>query len=216
MDGAVIRFATRWLLRLLCLAFVAGLLLAWFAPAVVLPPVARFLNVSEPPRKVDCILILNGDPEIRPFAAAALIKSGLARDVLLTRQRLAMESSSVQEGVMLSEIEITKKILHARGVPDARVIVLPGEITSTSDEARELAKYLTANRTATVAIVTNAFHTRRARMNFQRALGESFERVSFIGVPRDGVDENSWWRTAAGCAVYFSEYCKLPVNWLQN
>jgi hypothetical protein len=30
-----------------------------------------------------------------------------------------------------------------------------------------------------------------------------------VGVPRDEVDAESWWRTASGCYVYLSEYGKL-------
>ena len=86
----------RWVARLTVLTLLAGLTLVWAAPGRVLPPVAQFLDVSEPPRPVDHVLVLNGDPNTRPFAAAALVKAGLAREVLLTRQRLALESSTVQ------------------------------------------------------------------------------------------------------------------------
>jgi uncharacterized SAM-binding protein YcdF (DUF218 family) len=211
----VIKCTVRWILRLVSASLLGVVLVVWLAPHWVLPPVARFLDVSETPRATDYVLVLNGDPEIRPFAAAALVKAGLAREVLLTRQRLAMESSSVQEGVMPSELAITQKILNSRGVPEASIQVLPGEITSTGDEARVLAEFLAAKPEATVAIVTNAFHTRRARMVFHRTLGENSDRVHFVGVPRDGVDEDSWWRTSGGCAVYVSEYGKFPYYWFR-
>jgi hypothetical protein len=38
------------------------LLLVVLVPQVMLPPVARFLDVSEPPAAVDYVLVLNGDP----------------------------------------------------------------------------------------------------------------------------------------------------------
>lgn len=211
----MIKFLTRWILRLVCLSLLGAVFAAWLVPTWVLPPAARYLDVSETPHATDYVLVLNGDPETRPFAAAALVKAGLAREILLTRQRLAMESASVQDGVMLSELAITQKILRQRGVSEASVRVLPGEITSTADEARELAEFLASNPQATVAIVTNAFHTRRARMVFRRMLGENAERVYFVGLPRDSVDEDFWWRTSGGCAVYVSEYCKIPYYWVR-
>lgn len=205
----------RWIKHLILLVVLGGLLLVWLAPAWVLPPLARWLDVSEALRPVHYVLVLNGDPETRPFAAAALVRAGLAREVLLTRQLLAMESSTVQRGTMLSELEITKKVLLIRGVPDNAIRVLPGEITSTVDEARELASFLETRPHTTVAVVTNNFHTRRARMIFAKMLGESASRVSFIGVPRDGAEEDSWWRTSHGCTVHLSEYCKLPYYWVR-
>ena len=95
------------------------------------------------------------------------------------------------------------------------LMFLPGEITSTADEARELAAFLKEHKDATVAVVTSAFHTRRARMVFHKLLGDNAGRVSFVGIPCDGVDEDSWWRTPHGCAVYLSEYCKFPYYWLR-
>jgi uncharacterized SAM-binding protein YcdF (DUF218 family) len=196
-------------------AIVAGALVVWLAPGWALPPLAHYLNISTPPRPVDYVLILNGDPDTRPFAAAAIARAGLAKEVLLTRQARAFDAASVQDGSVISEHELTKKILHARGIPDERIVILPGEIGSTADEARELAKFLEAKPTATVTVVTNGFHTRRARMVFGRMLGANASRVSFVGVPREDVDEETWWQTPDGCATYLMEYCKIPYYWLR-
>ncbi len=182
---------------------------AWLFPGVLLPPLAHYVDVSEPPRPVDYALVLNGAPDARPFAAAALVKAGLAREVLLTRQQLTLESANVQDGVLPSELELTRRVLAARGVPPAAVRVLPGEIGSTFDEARALAGFLAEHPDATAAVVTHGFHTRRARWAVRRALGDAAERVSFVGIPCDGVDVETWWRSSAGWWVYASEYAKL-------
>jgi uncharacterized SAM-binding protein YcdF (DUF218 family) len=199
----------RWARRLAGLAGLVGLALVWLAPEWVLPPVAEFLNVSEQPRATDCVLVLNGDPNTRPFAAAALVKAGLAREVLLTTQRLTLESRAVQDGALPSELELIKQILQARGVPAEVIRVLGGEVTSTLDEARALGEFLDAHPDISVTVVTNSFHTRRARWVFRRVLGEKASRVFFVDVPRDRVDEQTWWRTKEGCMVYLSEYGKF-------
>jgi uncharacterized SAM-binding protein YcdF (DUF218 family) len=213
----MIRRFRRWALRLTCLVLLAGLLLVWFAPGWVLPPLAHFLDVSQSPQPTDYVLVLNGDPETRPFAAAALVRAGLAREVLLTRQRLALESETVQEGVMLSELEITRQVLRHRGVPEESIRILSrGEITSTADEARELASFLATCPQATVTVVTNGFHTRRARMVFRRMLGQYAGQVFFVGVPREGINVDLWWQTSHGCGVYLTEYPKLAYYWLRH
>jgi uncharacterized SAM-binding protein YcdF (DUF218 family) len=178
-------------------------------PQWVLPPLAGFLDVSEPPTRTDYVFVLNGDPETRPFAAAALVRAGLAEEILLPRQDIILESASVQDGTMPSELETTQRILRARGVSDARVRVLAGEIGNTWGEAQALADFLDEHRGTSVTVVTNGFHTRRARGIFRRVLGDRSANVHFLGVPRDGVDADTWWRTRRGCVVYVSEYAKL-------
>jgi len=49
----------------------------------VLPPLARFLDVSQTPRATDYVLVLNGDPETRPFAARPWFGWSV-KEVLLT------------------------------------------------------------------------------------------------------------------------------------
>jgi uncharacterized SAM-binding protein YcdF (DUF218 family) len=198
----------RWAARVVGGVIVVGLLAAWLLPGWTLAPLARWLDVSTPPVEVDYVLVLNGDPETRPFAAAALVRAGLARQVLLTKQRLTLESAQVRQGVMASELEITRRILLARGVAEQAIRVLPGEIASTADEARVLAEFLKENPGSRVAVVTNGFHTARARWIFRRAAGGGGE-LHFVGVPRDGVDERGWWRTPGGWIVYGSEYAKF-------
>jgi uncharacterized SAM-binding protein YcdF (DUF218 family) len=201
--------AVRWGVRALGLSLVALVVLAWLAPGWVLPPVSRYLDVTEEPHAADYVLVLNGDPESRPFAAAALVKVGLAREVLLTRQRLALESEASREGTVLTELELTQRVLLVRGVPAGAVRVLPGEIASTFDEAEVVGKFLADRPEATVLVVTNTFHTRRARWAFRRVLGERAEQVRFVGVPRDGVDDEAWWSTGHGCVLCLSEYPKF-------
>lgn len=205
----------RWCCLLCCLAVLTALTLVLLAPGTVLPPLAEFLDISESPRPADHVLVLNGDPNTRPFAAAALVGAGLVKDVLLTRQQLTLESDNVRAGVVLSELELTKAILQTRGVASELVKVLPGEIGGTGDEARLLAAFLKDHPEATVAVVTNGFHTRRARWIFHRALGPAAAQIYFVGVPRDGVDETTWWRTASGSVVYLSEYAKFAYYWLR-
>lgn len=202
------RFARR------CAAIALAILLVllsivWLAPQWVLSPLGAFLDVSEPPTRTDYVLVLNGDPETRPFAAAGLVRAGLADEILLPRQDITLESASVQDGSTASELETTQRILRARGIPNERIHVLPGEIGNTWGEAQGLAAFLDEHPDVSVTVVTNGFHTRRARGIFRRVLGDRAGDLHFLGVPRDGVDAEAWWRTRRGCVVYVGEYAKL-------
>lgn len=208
-----LRCLARLLALLLPVSLVTFALLAWLMPDRILAPIAAYLDVSEPPHAVDYVLVLNGDPETRPFAAAALVHAGLAKKVLLTHQQLALESNNVQSGGTLSEFELTRQVLLARGVPAPAIQVLPGEIGSSHDELKKLAGFLTEHPEATATVVTNGFHTRRSRWVLGRLLGDRANAVSFVGVPRDGVEASHWWRSKTGCAIYLTEYPKFLYYW---
>jgi uncharacterized SAM-binding protein YcdF (DUF218 family) len=104
---------------------------------------------------------------------------------------------------------LVRRVLLARGVPASAIVVLPGECDSTEDEAHTLARFLEAKPDLTVAVVTNDFHTRRARLLFRRALGSNSQRVHFVAAPVDGVAADNWWRTQKGFVQYTTEYLKL-------
>src|SRR5438105_9677009 len=74
--------ARRWR-RLVLLAFVASLFLLSAGRNYILVAAARFLNVSEPAEVTDYVMVLGGDDQVRPFAAAALMNAGLARKAIV-------------------------------------------------------------------------------------------------------------------------------------
>ena len=55
----------------------------WIAYPCLLRAAARWLDVGEPPRRADYVMLLGGDKETRPFVAAALVSEGWARRVLV-------------------------------------------------------------------------------------------------------------------------------------
>ncbi len=183
--------------------------LAVFALAYVvrLPALAAlggWLNVSEPPRVADYVLVLGGDRQTRPFAAAALYRAGLARNVLLPTAGLADE----EDDLVPPEHEIARRVLRRGGVPEDAVIVLPGVVHSTFDEARALAHFLDERPNGSVTVLTSDYHTRRTRWIFRRVVGER-PSVHFAGVPPDGYGAGNWWRSEDGFRAYCFEYLKF-------
>jgi uncharacterized SAM-binding protein YcdF (DUF218 family) len=194
-------------LGLLLVVFVAGLLGLYASRGWVLPALARFLDVSEPAQATDYIMVMGGDAETRPFAAAAFLHAGLARKALLGR---IMPSVDSQEGLVATEQELIRAVLVREGTAPDAIQVLPGpQCRSTFDEARALADFLAAEPQSTVTVVTSAYHTRRVRMIFRKVLGEKAARVHFLGAPGDGYTEDNWWCFEGGFLCYLNEYFKL-------
>jgi uncharacterized SAM-binding protein YcdF (DUF218 family) len=193
----------RWKVLLIV---IVGLSVLYVSRARLLPAVALYLDISQEPIAAEYVLVLNGAPETRPFVAAALVNAGLAERVLLTT---ASPTPATDDGFLPAEQDIAEDVLLARGVSSEQIHVIPGAIASTHDEALALARFLESNPAESVTIVTCEYHTRRARWVFQRALGNSAPRLSFVGAPVKNVHPDNWWKSEDGAKIYAKEFCKF-------
>jgi uncharacterized SAM-binding protein YcdF (DUF218 family) len=150
---------------------------------------------------VDSVFILGGDADTRPFAAAAMIRSGWARQALIV-------PTANQPGER-SHQELLRDILVRRGVAADAVVELPGQVTSTRDEARALARFLERHPGHSVAVITSDYHTRRARSIFTAQLGDGAGRVHFVAAPTERFTAANWWHYEQGWKIYIAEYIKL-------
>lgn len=182
--------------------------LAWLLRAPILTGVARFLAVHDRVQKADAIFVFGGDPDVRPFAAAALYRRGWAPRVLVP----GMETGKLAEmGMVPTQTELFTTVLRREGVPDSAVTVLrmPGGTASTTDDVAVLRAYLRRTGLRSVIAVTTSYHTRRARRALRRGLRGMPVRVAMAGTPARGFDETNWWRREQGLVTYFTEYVKL-------
>jgi uncharacterized SAM-binding protein YcdF (DUF218 family) len=129
----------------------------------------------------------------------------MVKEVLVPRLRLTADAA---DGIVPQESDLIHEVLVRRGVPADRIITLPGEVNSTADEATALARFLDDRPGATVAIVTNDFHTGRARSIFRRALGPRAGQVYFVAAPTDRFSAADWWQTELGFVTYMGETAK--------
>jgi uncharacterized SAM-binding protein YcdF (DUF218 family) len=104
---------------------------------------------------------------------------------------------------------VIERILVARGVPGEAIVLLDGECASTGDEAEALARFLDSHPDGSVAVVTNPYHTRRARGAFRRVLGDRASGVHFVAAPGEGFGAGDWWHSEDGFKTYAREFAKL-------
>lgn len=194
----------RWtiLLSVSC-GLLAGL---YTARGAILPLVARWLDVGCYPQSADYVMVLGGGVDSRPFAAAALVKAGLVRRVLVSHVRI---SPSVLDGSQLPDDQIVRRILVARGVPEDAISIIGQENASTYDEARALDTLLEAMPDARVLVLTNDFHTRRTRWIFGQVLGSRSARVSIVSTPSEEFRFDQWWRNEQGFMTIAGENLKI-------
>lgn len=197
------RLGCAWGLLIAAVA-VAVFVVLW--PSVVLPPVARFLDVTEPLQRTDAVLILGGDEARRPHFAAAVYRAGLTDKVIVTRPKLFADNL---HGVRPSSADLTCDALRLEGVPDEDILVFAGEVDSTLDELHQLKDYMQEHAEHRVAILTTAYHTRRTRMLAHRVLGDAAQRIRMIGTPAEEFSDDNWWKSKVGFMTHLREYSKL-------
>ncbi len=203
--GRLLRRAGAAALALLLLA-----LAAYALRAPVLTGVARLLTVRDPVSRADLVLVLGGEVNTRPFHAAALYRRGVAPRVVLVRER---SGPAVRQGLYPSRTDVSVLILRRGGVPDSAIVVLEpaGGASSTREEAGALREYLRSGGERKVVVVTNAYHTRRARLAIRRATSGLPVEVLMSPAPAHGFTEADWWRSEDGLVAYFGEFVKLAV-----
>jgi uncharacterized SAM-binding protein YcdF (DUF218 family) len=174
--------------------------------ASVLPCAARWLDVGERPAKADYVYVLGGDVNVRPLVAAAIFRAGLAKKILVSHVDFEPGENG---GILGPQHDRVCKVLRLRGVPAEDIIVLGNRHRTTHDEAVSLAAWLSEAGVNRVIVVTNDFHTRRARWIFEQVFRERAATISFVSAPVDGFDANNWWQSEQGFTTIFGENIKL-------
>src|SRR5436305_4819086 len=131
-----------------------GLLAAVYVCRVpLLVSAASYLVIADELKPASLLMVLNGDPNVRPFKTYDLYRRGLASKVLIARAE-----NSPMNGLQLipNTTDMTVGVLTRLGIPEAGIIQIrvPGGVTSTFDEAQELRAYAREHPIASVLIVT--------------------------------------------------------------
>jgi uncharacterized SAM-binding protein YcdF (DUF218 family) len=196
-----------WKRRLLggTLLLAVALALLWAAHAPLLRAMARWLDVGEPPRPAEYVMVLNGCEDTRPLVAAALVGAGFARHALVAE----VAPSPAADYAFPPCHEINRQVLLRRGVPESDITVLPAAALSTYDEAETLAAFLRDRPNSRVLVVTSDCHTRRSRWIFARTLAERADQLWFVSAPSDDFGVDDWWRAETGFITIVMEYLKF-------
>lgn len=204
----------KWFKRLVILLLAAVLL--WFLRGLFLRGLASFLVVSEEPRTSQVILVLSGESPARMLGAWDLFQKRYSPFILLTRgPRYRAEEELSRRGIAYANTaEMDRQLLVRLGAPESDVVVLPDSVSSTLEEAMAVKSYFKGKPLGTILLVTSRYHSRRARMLFNRVFEGQVEIVS-VPTPYDEFEINDWWGNRLNTKQVFSEYQKLIFYRLQ-
>jgi uncharacterized SAM-binding protein YcdF (DUF218 family) len=195
-----------WVPFILAFSICVWFFVAWF--------LAEGLIFEKPIEKADAILILAGSSTYleRTETGAMLFKLGIAPRILLTDDgELAGWSQSEQRNP--SFVELAKRNLVAKGVLESDVEILGGIVDGTNSEAAMLAGIAENRKLNSIALVTSAYHTRRALVTFENTFAGKKLNVRFgIFHPPVGIqtpDTKTWWLYSDGWRFVVGEYAKI-------
>lgn len=162
--------------------------------------------VEDPLVKSDAIVVLGGDSVqgVRVEHAVALYRQGWAPKLLLSGPMLRTD---------FSEVQLMDAQARRLGVPERAIVKVPAFVDSTLEEALDLRPFLAEHDMRRVIVVTSDFHTRRARMVWRKALGDSGFQVNFSSAPELHMVSTTWWEHRKALKETTLELLKYGDSW---
>ncbi|MDD4802799.1 MAG: YdcF family protein [Syntrophomonas sp.] len=177
-----------------------------------LPSLGRFLVAQDQPQKSDIIVVLMGSGPDRMLGAIDLYQAGYADRIMMVRNNVAGYNLVVDRGVKIPhDTELAKMVAVQLGVPQNKVLIIPGDALSTYDEARRVREYLQEKTEIdSVILVTSQYHSGRAKKIFVKAMISMDREIKVISCPSQYDDFNGshWWQSREDLKMGILEYIK--------
>lgn len=194
-----------------CITWLIGILITivvvFFIVGVGFSAAGRFLVVSDPIEPANAVVILSGGTEGRLAEAAEIYKEELADLFVLT------ETGAGLKGYDQTYIQYLVERTLAMEIPAGAIRVTKEHSYNTEDEARAVLELLKAERAESAIVVTDPFHTRRARIIFRRVFAGSDIQVIIHPVSDHWYRPATWWMSLRGWQATLQEYARLLAMW---
>ena len=176
----------------------------------ILRSYADFFTVNNYKKGADAVLILGGSADTRAKKAIELFRNDYALEIIITHPKPPIKE---YENIIISDFDNLKDILNYENVNYKVVEDINGGARSTFDEARDLILFLKKHPFERVIIVTDNFHTRRAKYTFDKVFEKSSCKttIQVAGAPNQVYNESNWWKTERGLNAYGSEGFKYII-----
>jgi DUF218 domain len=183
----------------------AGLLaLAWLEREPLLRGAADLWIVSDEVTPADAVAVLGGGLDVRPFAAAALYKKGLAKKVLISQ---VADGQAAEINAIQGHTEANRQVLLRLGVPASAIETFGTINESTNDEAIALRNWAEHSGASVVIVPAEIFTARRVRWIFQQVVGPNI-RVEVPVVKQKECTAMNWWKSDQGILAFQNEIIK--------
>lgn len=170
--------------------------------------IGRFLVIEDSIRHAEIIHVISG-PEYRTRYGIQLMQKGLADEIFFTGGWCETLNGYIGEH--------SRKLAVYEGVPPDMIAINDSRISTTFEEVELLQEYIEkkGEKIKSVIVVTDPFHSRRARWVYQQVFGDSID-VIMAPVPFDqaGIPDR-WWLDGAMAVMVFKEYVKSAYYYVR-
>jgi uncharacterized SAM-binding protein YcdF (DUF218 family) len=189
----------RWKIIILVLVCLS---ISYLLHSLWLPFFGTFLVVNENLKTSDAIIVLGSDTEgNREAWAAKLYQKGLAKKIIMCGYQVGWKSSTA---------DIMKRHAVYLGVPESAIILDYGwNNDGTWDNAINSLKIVKENDFRSVIVVTSNYHTRRARVAFNKVFKNTNVKILISPCPGGSYNPGEWWKSRGLVKSVFLEYTKL-------
>ncbi len=178
-----------------------------------LPALGTYLVAQDEPQQSDIIVLLMGSGPDRMLGAVDLYKQGYADEIVMARNMVSGYDLVVSQGIKIPhDTGIAKEVAVQMGVPAKKIIILPGDASSTLDEAIAVREYLKSESGIdSLIIVTSKSHSGRAKKIFDKAMNSLDREIRVISCPTryDNFNAERWWQNREDLERGALEYLKL-------
>ena len=203
--------ASRGARRVLRRAAIGLIAIALLALAGFLPYAGQFLVVEDRLERADVIFVLAGSRAERWLEGVDLYHEGWAPRLMLSPGRIeeAEEELRRRRISFPAESELIRDAIVDLGVPAHAVLVMPGSVDNTAQEAAAARRLALEQGWRRILVVTSKYHSRRTRFAFRRAFHDTSIVVTIKTSRYDRSTPDRWWRNRTDIRWVSSELQKL-------
>jgi uncharacterized SAM-binding protein YcdF (DUF218 family) len=197
------------------IAIAAGVFVVMIGAAVIfktaiLQALGSHLTVQTSTAPTPYLVILGGNSFERGSAALPWIEDGRAAHIICTGGNVP--SSLLALDTLLTEAQLTKRFLVARGVPPDRITLLENN-TSTFEEAATLKAWCAAHGVEQLTLLSSLFHLRRVRNVFTQVFEGTNVNLTYAAAAPLNYNPEFWWQSEEGLIMVNNEYMKHLYYW---
>jgi uncharacterized SAM-binding protein YcdF (DUF218 family) len=163
---------------------------------LILKAAGGLLIIADPLKKADAAVVLSGDDGDRLAEAIQLFKDEYVNKIFFTYT----DETAVRNLMSTAARD---------GIPYKKMFVTKMEVSNTWDEARAILQLSQQKGISSIIVITDPFHTFRARLYFRKVFSGSGINVAVRPVRDNWYKSSTWWRSREGIQYTLQEYLKI-------